>query len=122
MRIPVFMLTGLLAAGSLATSPLAAQATPNGPLPTPLPLFPPDNWWNVDITSAPVDANSATYINFIGPTRGMHPDFGGDEDPSDPTNTNIFGMVYVSVPASQPLEPVTFVEFGSQSDSGAPGH
>src|SRR6185295_11397258 len=122
MRIPVFMLTGLLAAGSLATSPLAAQATPNGPLPAPLPLFPPDNWWNVDITSAPVDANSATYINFIGPTHGMHPDFGGDEDPSDPTNTNIFGMVYVSVPASQPLEPVTFVEFGSQSDSGAPGH
>jgi hypothetical protein len=88
-------------------------------LPAPLPLFPPDNWWNVDVSAAPLDPNSANFINFIGATRGLHPDFGGD-DPDNPPN-GIFGMVYITVPATQPLVPVTFVEFGSQSDSGAPG-
>ena len=30
-------------------------------------------------------------------------------------------MVYVVVPGTQPLVPVTFVEFGGESDAGAPG-
>ncbi|MEA2691376.1 MAG: hypothetical protein QOJ16_763, partial [Acidobacteriota bacterium] len=86
------------------------------------PLFPADNWWNVDVSAAPLDlVNGGNYINFIGPTRGLHPDFGGDVDPSNPASTAIYGMVYVSVPGSQPVEPVTFVEFGDQSDPGAPG-
>lgn len=51
----------------------------------------------------------------------MHPDFGGDEAPGDPANPGIYGMVYVSVGAEQPLVPVTFVEYGSESDAGAPG-
>ena len=49
--------------------------------PGPLPLFPADNWWNPDISSAPVDPNSASYINFIGGTRQLHPDFGGEASP-----------------------------------------
>jgi hypothetical protein len=32
--------------------------------------------WNTDISSAPVDPNSANYINFIGSTVTLHPDFG----------------------------------------------
>jgi hypothetical protein len=41
------------------------------PLPQPLPLFPADNWWNLDISNWPVDQNSSNYINFInnGGTR-----------------------------------------------------
>src|SRR5437868_13380076 len=39
-------------------------------------LFPSDNWWNEDVSSAPVDAQSSSFIDFIGRTRGMHPDFG----------------------------------------------
>ncbi|HZF07555.1 MAG TPA: hypothetical protein VFE33_02085 [Thermoanaerobaculia bacterium] len=85
------------------------------------PLFPPDNWWNVDVSAAPLDTNSTNFINFIGATRGLHPDFGGDVDPSDPNSTAIYGFPYSSVPGTQPLEIVTFVEFGSQSDNGAPG-
>ena len=87
------------------------------PLPPPLPLFPPANWWNTDITSAPVDANSAAYINFIGAQRGMHPDFGGDSgDPSAP----IYGMPYVVADGAQPLVPVTF-DYDDESDFAAPG-
>jgi hypothetical protein len=94
----------------------AAVAQPGGPLPSP-PLFPADNWWNVDVSAAPVDSGSAGYINFIGGNVGLHPDFGGDAD----SFPDIYGMVYLSVQGSQPLVPVTFVEFGDESDAGAPG-
>jgi hypothetical protein len=106
---------------SLAPSALSAQGVQRGTgLPAPLPLFPPDNWWNVDVSLAPTALNGADYINFIGMTRGLHPDFGGDVDP-DPSVPDIYGMVYITVPAGTPLVPVTFVEFGDQSDDGAPG-
>jgi len=107
---------------SLAPAVVLAQGVQRGSgLPTPLPLFPPDNWWNVDISGAPLDTNSAGFISFIGTNRGLHPDFGGDVDPEDPNLPDIYGMVYITVSGTQPLVPVTFVEFGSQSDSGAPG-
>lgn len=98
--------------------PLHAQApVRNGELPGPLPLFPPDNWWNVEVTQAPVDANSAAFLTFIGLSDGMHPDFGGDSgDPQYP----IYGLPYVVVAGSQPLVPVTF-DYDDESDIGAPG-
>ncbi|HET8564795.1 MAG TPA: hypothetical protein VFM35_13050, partial [Candidatus Binatia bacterium] len=43
----------------------AMEAVRNGPLPQPLPLFPSDNWWNLDISSWPVDPNSSSYLAFI---------------------------------------------------------
>jgi hypothetical protein len=105
----------LLALSLLLALPAAGQ--PGGPLPQPLPLFPADNWWNVEVSAAPVDPKSAAFINFIGPGTGLHPDFGGNA----PEEPEIYGMVYLSVPGSQPLVPVTFVEFGDESDAGAPG-
>ncbi len=88
-----------------------------GDLPAPLPLFPPTNWWNTDISAAPVDPNSVAYINFVGPSRRLHPDFGGDSgDPSAP----IYGFPYIVVSGTQPLVPVTF-DYGDESDAGAPG-
>jgi hypothetical protein len=88
-----------------------------GDLPGPLPLFPPDHWWNVEVTSAPVDANSSAFINFIGGSQRLHPDFGGDsDDPSSP----IYGMPYIVVSGSQPLVPVVF-DYDDESDTGAPG-
>ena len=100
---------------ALLVVPLAAQ--PGGPLPGPLPLFPADNWWNVDVSAAPLDPQGGAFLDFIGRNDGLHPDFGGDAD--EPPE--IYGMVYLSVPGSQPLVPVTFVEFGDESDAGAPG-
>jgi len=88
-----------------------------GELPPPLPLLPSNNWWNTDISSAPVDPNSPTFINYIGVTRKLHPDFGGDSgDPSSP----IYGFPYVIVSGTQPLVPVTF-DYSDESAAGAPG-
>src|SRR5262245_2189082 len=47
-----------------ATNP-TTPTTPKGH-----PIFPADNAWNTDISSAPVDANSDNYINSIGRTLG----------------------------------------------------
>jgi hypothetical protein len=118
VRFRIAAVAVMFAAALALPDPGLAQAQRNGPLPAPLPLFPPDNWWNVDISSAPVDPNSANFINFIGATVGLHPDFGGD-DPDHPPA--IYGIPYISVPASQPLVPVTWMEYGDQSDDGFPG-
>jgi len=101
-----------------APVPAAAQLGLGGALPPPLPLLPPDNWWNLDVSGAPVDPASANLIGFIGRGTGLHPDFGGD-DTSTPDG--IFGFPYAVVPGSQPLEKVTFVLFPDESDAGAPG-
>ena len=74
-------------------------------------LFPPDNWWNVDISNAPVDPQSSAYIDFIGRTRSSHPDFGPPP----------YGIPYVGVSSTQALVPVTFVAYGSESDNGFGG-
>jgi hypothetical protein len=97
-----------------------AQASVGGALPQPLPLFPPDNWWNIDISSAPVDPLSGTFLSWVGTSRGLHPDFGGDVNSGDASN--IYGFPFISVPGTQPLLPVTFVLSPDQSDDSALGH
>ena len=95
----------------------AGQPVRNGPLPGPLPLFPADNWWNADVSEAPRDPNEAAILAFIGTGRGLHPDFGGDASQTGP---DVYGMPWVVVPGSQPLEPVAF-DYPEESDPGAPG-
>ncbi len=107
----------LLVATFLAAVALGQGPVRGGALPTPLPLFPPDNWWNTDISAAPVDPASAAFISFIGATRGMHPDFGGD---SGDSSSPIYGFPYLTVAGTQPLLPVTF-DYDDESDAGAPG-
>jgi hypothetical protein len=41
------------------------EAQLSGPVPQPLPLFPANNWWNLNISNWPVDQNSSSYISFI---------------------------------------------------------
>ncbi|MCK6684792.1 MAG: S-layer homology domain-containing protein [Thermoanaerobaculia bacterium] len=96
--------------------PASGAVSPGGPLPHPLPLFPSDNWWNTDVSQAPVDPASASFISFIGVNRSLHPDFGGNA-PDDP---EIYGMVTIVVPGDTPLEPVAF-DYADESDYGAPG-
>jgi len=71
-------------------------------------LFPADNWWNQDISSAPLDARSDALIDFIGRTRTLHPDFGPPP----------YGIPYVGVGGAQARAPVTFVDYGDESDNG----
>ena len=90
------------------TVPVQGAALPHNPSP----IFPADNWWNQNIQSAPVDPNSQTYINFIGGTRNLHPDFGGEVSPG---SVAMYGMPYAIVGGSQPLQAVTF-QYWSESD------
>ena len=88
--------------------------TANAVVPGPLPLFPADNWWNTDISGAPVDPNSNAFIAFInnGGTRRLHPDFGGTASPG---SVDIYGMPYAIVDGSQPKQAVTF-DYWDESD------
>jgi hypothetical protein len=118
-RTPCELLGWAAALVFILAPPVAAQAPqPPAPLPAPLPLFPPDNWWNVDISGAPVDPNTAGFIGLIGGSTPLHPDFGGD----DGTPYGVYGMIYVVVPGTQPLEVVDFSQgYPDESDVGAPG-
>jgi hypothetical protein len=94
---------------------LAMQAQLGGTLPQPLPLFPANNWWNLDISNWPIDQNSSNYINFInnGGTRKLHPDFGGNSG----SGNGIYGMPYavLSNVSSSDLKPVQF-QYWDESD------
>ena len=109
------MRTALIFVCALAIVPQEARR--GGDLPGPLPLFPLSNWWNADVSAAPIDPDSARYISFIGASRRLHPDFGGDS--GDPSSA-IYGLPYITVGADQPLVPVTF-DYDDESDAGAPG-
>src|SRR5256886_16978734 len=111
-RIAFSLIPLLIASAAIAQSPQRG-----GALPQPLPLFPPGNWWNADISAAPADPNSSAFIADVGTTRGMHPDFGGD---SGDSSAPIYGMPYIVVAGSQPLVPVTF-DYADESDVAAPG-
>ena len=76
------------------------------------PLFPSDNWWNADIRNAPVDPGSASFIAFIGGTRKLHPDFGGEESPG---STAIYGFPYAVVDGAQAKKSVVF-DYDDESD------
>jgi hypothetical protein len=104
------MLRLFIAAALAATA--FASAERNGSLPGP--LFPADNWWNQDISAAPIDPRSAQFIAFInnGNTRRLHPDFGGYASPG---SLNIYGFPYIVVGGDQPKRSVTFYYY-AESD------
>jgi hypothetical protein len=91
---------------------LIAASELGGIIPGPLPIFPPDNWWNLDIATAPVDTNSAAYISFIGSTRRLHPDFGGNAAPG---SVEIYGFPYAVVDGATPKHAVQFL-YSDESD------
>jgi hypothetical protein len=91
---------------------LAAASIQGGALPGPLPLFPPDNWWNLDISHAPVDPGSASYVSFVGATRALHPDFGGDVSTG---SAQVYGFPYAVVDGTTPLRAVQF-QYADESD------
>ena len=73
-------------------------------------VFPSNNAWNQDISKATVDPNSSAYVARIDSFRQfLHPDFG-----SNPS----YGIPYIVVPGSQPIVPITFTAYGSESDPG----
>jgi len=73
------------------------------------PIFPASNPINQDISHAPVDPDSAQYIAAIGASGHLHADFG-----SNPS----YGIPYTVVGPRQPRVPISFSEFGEESNPG----
>lgn len=115
----VLVCTALFAAPNPPVNPNAVSLI--GTLPGPLPLFPPTNWWNTDISAAPVDPGSAAFIAFInnGGNRALHPDCGGDVLPD---GSETYGMPYVVVDGTQPKLTVDFSEWGYPDESDGVDH
>ena len=88
---------------TLPATPAPTRAAGASPGLGSCPLFPADNVWNTRIDSLPVDANSVTYVNTIGASRTILPDFGAAMWEGGP-----IGIPYISVPQTQPRVPVTF--------------
>jgi hypothetical protein len=75
-------------------------------------LFPIDNAWNQDVSTEPVDPNSANLIASIGLGVSLHPDFG------TVWNGAPNGIPYIVVSGSQAKVQINFNAYGDQSDPG----
>jgi hypothetical protein len=76
------------------------------------PVFPGDHIWNTPVAQLPVSPSSSMWVNTIGATSPLHPDFG-----SGTYNGGPIGIPYVTVPGTQPMYPATFY-YASESDPG----
>ncbi|HMD85067.1 MAG TPA: hypothetical protein VKO18_10240 [Terriglobia bacterium] len=94
--------------GTCSGLSLGRGASLNGFVP-----FPADNLWNTDISSAPVDPNSSNYINFIGKTATLHPDFGAGT-----YDGQYMGIPYQVEASTEALVNVKLGMYGSESDPG----
>ena len=108
VAIAIVSSTALLGAAAVLLESLAGRQ-----------VFPVNNWWNLDISGAPVDPRSTALIDWISgrtggnttATRRLHPDFGPPP----------YGIPYLVVDGTQARVNVTFVSYGSESDSGIAG-
>jgi hypothetical protein len=76
--------------------------------------FPAENAWNTDISSMPVDPNSANIIAFIGASSLLHPDFGAGL-----YNGSKIGIPYQVVDTTtQAKIPIRIVAYKTESDPG----
>jgi hypothetical protein len=77
-----------------------------------IPVFPADNPWNTDISGYPVHANSTDYIDTIGSSGGLHPDFGTVWEGAPN------GIPFIVVGKGQPKVRIDFVDWPEESDPG----
>jgi len=75
--------------------------------------FPANNLWNMDISQAPVDGNSANFINFIGSNVTVHADFG-----SGLYNGQSIGIPYQVVTGTQAKVAIKLGAYASEDDPG----
>ncbi len=74
-------------------------------------VFPADNIWNTRIDQLPVHPSSSTWVNTIGPTSPLHPDFGSVY------NGAPLGIPFITVPGTQTKYSVSFT-YADESDPG----
>src|SRR5580693_547123 len=75
-------------------------------------VFLADNIWNTRVDQLPVHPSSSTWVNTIGTSAHLHPDFGSGLYDNAP-----IGIPFVTVPGSQTKYPATFT-YQSESDPG----
>jgi hypothetical protein len=99
----------LIAAPASSSINRAAGSRAGAPREGGCPVLPASNPLNRDISRAPVDPRSPAYVAGIGATGHLHPDFGSNPG---------YGIPYTVVGAQQPKVPISFDEFGEESDPG----
>jgi hypothetical protein len=75
-------------------------------------IFPADNPWHFDVSKMPLHPNSDKLVASVGNATGLHPDFGSD------LGGTPWGIPYVLVDKSQAKVPITFTDYGDESDPG----
>jgi len=75
--------------------------------------FPGDNAWNLDVSTAAVDPNSASILSTTNLGTSLHPDFG-----SGLYAGTAIGIPYIVVAETQPLVPIAFTAWPGESDPG----
>ncbi len=100
----------LLGAGLAPASGGASRArSATAPREYSCPIFPASNSLNRDVSHAPVDPNSGSYIASIGASLHLHADFGSNPG---------YGIPYAVVGAHQPKVPIRFSDYGEESNPG----
>ena len=95
--------------GTITPIGVRPRGLPSGPTVPGAPscsIFPSTNVWNMRIDGRPVAASSATLVQTIGLTKGLHMDFGSYAG---------YGIPYQVVTAGTPHSTVTF-EYDDESD------
>ncbi len=99
-----------LAATALVTVvPAAASPVPGAPG---CPTTPADSFWHADVSSLPVNAQSAGWVASVGPTAKLKADFGAGMWDGGP-----IGIPFTTVGGTQPRVPVSF-DYADESDAG----
>ena len=109
LKLPLLVLFLLVACGS---APGDAQRTGEAPSLAGCEVFPADHVWNARVDTLPVHVGSAEFVDTIGATATVHPDFGSGLWEGAP-----IGIPYVTVDSSQPRVDVTFY-YDDESDPG----
>jgi hypothetical protein len=99
--------------GSVQSSSCSQMSTGQGASLGGFVPFPSNNLWNTNVSNFPIDPNSAAIINFIGSSTIVHPDFGSGE-----YYGSSIGIPYTVVDSTQPLIPIDYTAYGSESDAG----
>jgi hypothetical protein len=107
MKACSFARLALFAALALAT-PAIASPTIAG-----CPVFPANNYWNTPVDGLALHASSSTWVNSIGASGRLHPDWGN-------VLADNYGIPFATVTGSQPEVPITFAPEG-YADESDPG-
>ncbi len=96
---------------STSTTSTTSTSTTTTTAPASCSIFPANNPWNTDVSSAPVHANSDNFVANILANGGdfLHADFGGG---------GAYGIPYITVNNTTPRLPIVFTAYGDESDPG----